>query len=298
MSGLLVQGNKFGVDSSGTKGIASGVGTGVYLEGNDSTVVIGGTAAGAANIFGSGSVGIAAFGGSNAVIQGNFFGTDATATRDLGHTLEGIVLTPGVTTTIGGTGAGEANTIMYNRAGGVRVNCCSGGNSIRGNRIFDNLGSHFDVPSIGINLSALSGVQGPSPNDDGDADTGGNDLQNFPLLTFTGPEGGGTRVIGSLNSTASSNFTLDFYANPVCRSRPRSQVQANQYLGSTNVTTDAGATPPSTFCWGRRPSRASRSSRPRRTPPDRRRSSPQKSSFPLFPSRGIRRAAPGSRSRA
>jgi hypothetical protein len=242
MAGVLVQGNKFGVDPSGTRGVASGSGTGIYLNGNNNnTVVIGGTAAGAANIFGSLATGIASFGASNAIIQGNFIGTDATATLDLGNSLEGMILTPGINLTIGGTGAGEANTILHNHGGGIRVACCSGGNTIRGNRIFDNLGLRSGVPAIGINIL---GVDGPSPNDDGDPDTGGNDTQNFPLLTFTGPEGGGTRVTGTLNSTPSSNFTLDFYANPVCRSRLRTQVQADQYLGSTNVTTDAGGNTP------------------------------------------------------
>jgi parallel beta-helix repeat protein len=235
MAGLLVQGNKFGVDTSGTKGIASARGTGIYLEGNNGTVVIGGTAAGASNVFGSMLIGIASFGGSDAVIQGNFIGTDSSATLDLGNAIEGISLSPGVNLTIGGTGAGEANTILYNRAGGIRVTCCSGGNTIRGNRISENLGNRSGAPSIGINLF---GVDGPDANDPDDPDTGGNDLQNFPLITSSGPEGGGTRVIGTLDSTASSSFTLDFYAGTACRSRPRAQAQADQYLGSANVSTD------------------------------------------------------------
>jgi hypothetical protein len=240
MVGVTVQGNKFGVDPSGTKAITGGNGTGIYLEGSGSnTNLIGGTAAGAANVFGGLSVAIAPFGGSGAVIQGNFIGTDASETRDLGNALQGIGAQGTNDLTIGGTGAGEANAILFNRGGGVRF-FGGTGNTVRGNRIFGNLGAPGGgTPSIGIDLIQ---PPGPTPNDSDDSDTGGNDLQNFPLVTSAVPEGGGTRVIGTLTSTASSTFTLDFYANPICRGRPRAHLQADQYLGATNVSTNASGT--------------------------------------------------------
>ena len=236
MADVAVQGNKFGVDPSGTRGIARGVGTGIYLEGGDNTVVIGGTAAGAGNVMGSMLVGIASFGGNETVIQGNFIGTDATGTIDLGNALQGIMIQGGANNTIGGTGAGEGNAILYNRNGGIRASF-GAGNTIRGNRILDNHGLISGATaSIGIDLL---GGSGPDANDSCDGDTGSNGLQNVPIITSAVPEGGGTRVIGTLDSTASSTFTLDFYASPVCRARRRSQVQADQYLGSTDVSTNA-----------------------------------------------------------
>jgi hypothetical protein len=236
MSDVAVQGNKFGVDPSGTRGISKGLGTGIYVEGGDDTVVIGGTAAGAGNVFGSMLIGIASFGGTGTVIQGNFIGTDATGTLDLGNALQGIMIQSGSNNTIGGTGAGEGNAILYNRNGGIRTSF-GAGNTIRGNRILDNHGLVSGATaSIGIDL--LGGA-GPDANDSCDGDTGGNGLQNVPIITSVAPEGGGTRVIGTLDSTASSTFTLDFYASPVCRARRRSQVQADQYLGSTDVSTNA-----------------------------------------------------------
>ena len=237
MAEVAVQGNKFGVDPSGTKAISRSIGTGIYLEnGGDDTVVIGGSAAGAGNVIGSKLTGITSYGGVAAVIQGNFVGTDATATLDLGNAREGINVAIGSDLTIGGVGSGEGNAILYNRNGGIRV-AFGAGNSIRGNRIADNHGSIFGTtPSIGINLV---GSQGPDANDACDADTGANILQNFPIITSAAPEGGGTRVIGTIDSTASSTVTLDFYASPVCRPRTRSQVQADQYLGSTVVSTNA-----------------------------------------------------------
>ena len=239
MSDVAVQGNKFGVDPSGTKGISRGVGTGIYLEGGDDSVVIGGTAAGAGNVMGSKLTAIASFGGNATVIQGNFIGTDATGTIDLGNAREGISNQTGSAMTIGGTGAGEANAILHNRNGGIRI-AFGAGNSIRGNRILDNHGLLIGgQSSIGINLV---GDFGPDANDSCDADTGPNALQNFPIITSAVPEGGGTRVIGTLESIASSSFTLDFYSSPVCRARRRSQAQADQFLGSTDVSTNASCT--------------------------------------------------------
>jgi len=239
MASVAVQGNKFGVDPSGTKGIARGIGNGIYVEGGDDTVVIGGTAAGAGNVIGSLLSGIASFGGADTVVQGNFIGTDTTATIDLGNVREGIYFQSATNMTIGGTGAGEGNAILFNRGGGVRVTSLSG-HSIRGNRIFANYGlTGGATPSIGIDIV---GTAGPDANDSCDADTGPNGRQNFPIITSAAPEGGGTRVIGTLDSTASSDFTLDFYASPVCVPRPRAQAQADQYLGSTVVSTNASCT--------------------------------------------------------
>jgi len=240
MTDVRIQGNRFGIDPAGTKTLLGGVGLGIDLEFGGDGIVVGGTAAGAANVIGGYLTGIHSQETTGAVIQGNFIGTDATGTAAFGNAGFGIKLAIGTDVLIGGTGSGEANVIANNRGGGVQVGLGTG-NTIRGNRIFDNLGAGTTAPSIGIDLlTAGGGASGPTPNDDGDADTtAGNDLQNYPLVTSAVPEGGGTRVIGTFNSTPSSPFTLDFYASPVCRSRPRAQLQADKYLGSIDLTTDA-----------------------------------------------------------
>ena len=240
MSDVRIQGNRFGVDPTLTRALLGGVGSGIYLEFGGDGIIVGGTAAGAANVFGGHLVGIQTQEGDGAVIQGNFIGTDPTQTKLLGNDHAGINLSVGQNIVVGGTASGERNVIVNNRGGGVTVGFGTG-NTIRGNRIFDNLGFTGVTGSLGIDLlSAGGGDQGPTPNDPGDGDTtAANDLQNFPLVTSAVPEAGGTRVVGTLNSTASSPFTLDFYASPVCRSRPRAAVQADQYLGSLDVATNA-----------------------------------------------------------
>ena len=75
---------------------------------------------------------------------------------------------------------------------------------------------------------------GVTANDPGDADTGANNLQNFPIITSAAL--GSTIVGGTLNSAPSTQFTLDFYAN----SAPcNASTEGQRYLGSGAVTTDA-----------------------------------------------------------
>ncbi len=97
-----------------------------------------------------------------------------------------------------------------------------------GNSIFNNTG-------LGINL-APGGV---TPNDPGDADTGANDLQNYPVLTSAvlGP-GNTVSVSGSLNSTPSQGFVIILYGSPGCDGSGHGEGKV--ILGTDSVTTDAG----------------------------------------------------------
>jgi CSLREA domain-containing protein len=147
---------------------------------------------------------------------------------------------PGGAITLDGGGAGAgANGLTLNAGNGkvrgltitafdgdgVRVTSGSG-NDLRGNTFLANGG-------LGINL----GSDGVTANDTGDADSGANDLQNFPVLIRAFPGGGGTVVEGRINSTASTAFTLEFFSSPACD--PSLFGEGQTLLGSASATTDA-----------------------------------------------------------
>jgi hypothetical protein len=78
---------------------------------------------------------------------------------------------------IGGTAAGEGNTIAFSGSSGIQV---TGGKglAILGNSIFSNNGLGIDLDNDADPLTS----DGVTPNDLGDGDTGGNGLQNFPCF--------------------------------------------------------------------------------------------------------------------
>ena len=163
------------------------------------------------NVIGGNTLsGIAIDGASTGTtIYGNFIGTNSAGSLDLGNLQHGILLQNSASNnTIGGTTAGQANTIAFSGEGsgawdGVFVaSTASTGNMIVANAIYDNSG-------LGIDL----GAQGVTANDNLDGDTGANNLQNTPVLTTATTNGTTVTVSGSLNSVASvTGMIIHFYA--------------------------------------------------------------------------------------
>ena len=231
--GNQIQGNFVGLDVTGT--IVIGVtSVGITINADDNTV--GGSAAGAGNrVGGTIDTGID-IGGVGNVVQGNQVGTDGTGTVRLANGYWGIRV-GGSNTTIGGVGAGEGNIVAYNRGyAGVVVHGVNA--TVRGNSIFDNAGiqanSGLAIDLTGGNLFEL----GVNINDAGDADGGPNGYQNYPLISSVTYGGSSTTIVGTLQSTPSTTFDVDFYSNPACNGRPQEQDEAKTYIGSIEVTTD------------------------------------------------------------
>ncbi len=219
--GNIIEGNRIGTNAAGTAALGN-TSHGIQIAGGTGTV-IGGTAAGAGNVIGGNVIaGIAVTGGS-ATIRGNFIGTDAGGTLNLGNASDGVIVNGG-TATIGGTTAGAGNVIAHNGLNGVKINSGTG-NAILGNSIHDNA-------ALGIDLKP----NGVTANDAGDADTGANNLQNFPVLTSAVSSGGNTTISGTLNSIASSTFTVEFFSSPTAD--PSGFGEGAVFVGSTVVNTD------------------------------------------------------------
>lgn len=238
-TGNTVQGNLIGTNATGTQAITStGYGIEIYSARNN---IIGGTAAGAGNIitgntFGdvNGGSGISIERASGNIIQGNFIGTDITGKMALPNFDWGIrIFENSQNNIIGGIESGAGNTIAFNRRAGIIISRPSFpdlpviNNSIRGNSIFFN-------GELGIDLTGNTGV-GVTPNDSCDADTGVNNLQNYPVLTSAFSNGTNTNITGSLNSTASASFAIDFFVSPTYDNANFGEGKI--YIGSTNVTT-------------------------------------------------------------
>jgi len=229
----LVQGNFIGTNATGTAGLGGGIG--IFIDASNNT--IGGGAAGAGNLISGGTTGIHINSPATVgtIIQGNKIGTDITGTAAIPNSNFGINVASLTVTasSIGGANPGEGNTIAFNGGDGVRIGGSPGaGWPILGNSIFSNAG-------LGINLTGGSeNAFGATANDLGDADTGANNLQNYPVLTSAVTGGGNVFISGSLNSTASTTFRIEFFSNTACDASGLGE--GKTFLGSSTVTTDGG----------------------------------------------------------
>lgn len=165
------------------------------------------------------------------VVQNNLIGTDG-AGADLGNGGGGVRIESSGNRV-------EVNVIAFNKihveeggdpdGGGVVVRSGTG-NAILANRIFGNDGLGIEL----VNSSTVDGV--PLPNDAGDTDTGPNGLQNYPVLT-SAAVGGSTAITGTLQSTPSGRFRLEFFASGTAD--PSGHGEGDTFLGYTEVNTDA-----------------------------------------------------------
>jgi len=221
-SGARVQGNRIGTDVTGT--IALPNATGINASGHPGLLIGGDFNAGEGNLI-SGNTGDGLFLASpGSTVTGNTIGLDFVGEQAIGN---GTGIELDVTATdalIGGIADGLGNVIAWNTTGvlnrGVR-------NAIRGNAIFFNVRLGIDNFPLGV-----------TKNDAGDGDTGANELQNFPLISSVDYGTVTLTVHGTLLSTPSTTYDLDFYESPTCTPRPRDLLQSAYYLGSTQLSTD------------------------------------------------------------
>lgn len=165
-------------------------------------------------------------GGSNNRVgetgSGNTIG-ELTVNTSPGLIVEGNSISGGIPDALSINGAVSPALILRNTINAtVRIAQTSGveisQNSIEG------------APSIPIDL----GNDGATPNDPApDADTGANNLQNFPVLTSAVFAGGSLDVEGTLTTAPLATFRVELFADDAAGA------EARTYLGAFEVTTDA-----------------------------------------------------------
>ena len=155
-------------------------------------------------------------------VQGNFIGITILA-HPLGNGGSGVVINGTLDTAIGGEGD-AGNVIANNGANGV-TNIIGGGNQILSNSIFSNA-------KLGIDLNN----DGVTQNDAGDADSGPNGFQNFPVISSVSKSGDVALINGTLNSKPSTSFRIEFFSNQSCN--PSGNGEGQTLIDSINAETD------------------------------------------------------------
>jgi parallel beta-helix repeat protein len=231
-SGNVIEGNYIGLGADGLTPVPNYYG--VYFYGGATNNTLGGTVAGAGNYVSdniSYDVLISDPGTSGNFVEGNFIGTDSTGTNGIAGFIN-VELQNGATGNfIGGVNSGAGNVIAFaSFLGVVLYDADTTNNSIRGNSIFNNY--------MGIHLVGNEYYPYVTPNDVGDADTGPNNLQNFPVITNAFGYGTGTVILGTLNSATNRSFLIDVYRNFQPDLNIGSYGEGQFYAGTVSVTTD------------------------------------------------------------
>ena len=241
--------NFVGTTAAGTGSFNEGFGYGIASSDADGTIV---GSAGNGNLVSGNDYGVYIHfdthrSTSGHKVQGNLIGVDALG-RALGNGGPGVRLDNVVGATIGGTAAGEANVIANNSGPGVIVNfisqcpdCTTGTlqanhDQILANRIYANSGS-------GIDLASAAFGDGTTANDGNDADSGANDLLNWPVLTSASSNASTSTVNGQALTQGPASgqpYRLQFFANPTCDT-VGGNGEGRIYLGEANRSADGNA---------------------------------------------------------
>lgn len=239
----VVEGNYIGTDVSGQVALPNDF-DGIFV--SSGSLTIGGTGGARNVISGNSGNGVRLRCSAGDILQGNYIGVAADGLAILPNSGDGVSIScffeggapsrrqlkPNLAITynnlIGGEGAGEGNTIANNLGNGVTVGINSSdiitGNAILANSIFSNTNLGIDLGNDGVTQNDASGHNGP------------NDFQNFPVINLAVTTGTQTTIKGTLDSTANSDFIVEFFSNDTCD--PSGYGEGQTFLGSTTVTTD------------------------------------------------------------
>lgn len=228
-NGNKIIGNYIGTDVTGSVSLGQANG-GIRLA-SSSGNIIGGPTAAERNIISGNFEGIDLSGAHDNKIQGNYIGTkpDGTAGFSAGY---GIWIENNAQNNlIGGPNPGEGNLIPASVNRGVAINDTSTGNQILGNSILSSVIA-IDLKTDGVTPNDL----GATINDPSDADTGPNNLQNYPVINTVTPNGSNTIIDGTLRTEANKTYRIELFSNTSCN--PSGFGGGRSFVAATNVNTD------------------------------------------------------------
>ncbi|MFM2054099.1 MAG: hypothetical protein RL456_2136, partial [Pseudomonadota bacterium] len=227
--GTRIAGNHIGTDAAGLAAAPGNGAWGLDIVDAGPGIVVGGTTAADRNVFGglTGLGAIAINGTSGVVVTGNHIGVGADGVTAVGNATGIVLVNLATGVRIGGTAAGEGNVIAHHLGSAIGVGSAGVEVAVLGNLIHDYGAQGIDLGWDGI----------VAPNDAGDADTGPNRLQNFPVLASAVAMPAGLAVTGQLDGPSGQVFRIEFFAAPAADATGHGQ--AVTYLGALDVTTDA-----------------------------------------------------------
>jgi hypothetical protein len=206
--GVVIAGNFIGLAPNGSSN-AGNSDVGVRLTTAQAT--IGGTTPGDRNLISNNNSGVL-MNPSIAPTQilNNYIGLDRTGRLARGNSASGITFSASSDNVVVGDPS-AMNRIAFNSQG-IVVTSTSTGNTLFANEVYANT-------NLEIDLSATTVADGVTPNDLNDADTGGNDLQNFPVLVGVQRFADSIAVQGTLdrpNGISALSYTITLYLSASC----------------------------------------------------------------------------------
>lgn len=202
-----INGNFIGLAADGSDPTGQ---TGTGVEVTDASVLLGGEARADRNVISGLSLGVSLSASDGSQVHGNLFGTDPTNALDRGNQVAALLIDGSADNTFGSINA--PNRFAFNDVG------ISVSENSTGNRLFAN--EFASSASMAIDLLTASG-SGVTPNDPDDADAGGNNLQNFPVLSNLFASNQSFVIQGTLDVPASAPvqpYTIAIYESANCSS--------------------------------------------------------------------------------
>lgn len=218
-TGNTVIGNLVGLAADGITPIGN-TDFGILLNNGDGNTLGGGSADLRNVASGNGAFGIYLRANSDGnMVTGNYVGLDYSGSQAVGNGTSGVNIRSSVDNLV------SENHIAYNSTKGVRIGDASQRNHISRNSIHEN-------GELGIDLAG----NGVTANDEGDADAGPNDLQNFFDLTGAFDDSG-TLIEGVMRSAPNATYTIEFFTSTAADASGYGEGEIYQL--SRQVTTDA-----------------------------------------------------------